>query len=69
MDHEKCLLMPHHNKFVILALMISVWPFSAVASEARAFLIQSLEEIKSMQSFFEQGHGQQSQPPLNLKTK
>ena len=55
MDHEKCLLMPHHNKFVFLALMISLWPFSAVASEARAFLIQSLEEIKSMQSFFEQG--------------
>ena len=57
MDHEKCLLMPHQNKFVILALMISLWPFPAIASEARAFLIHSLEEIKSMQSFFEQSMG------------
>ena len=57
MDHEKCLLMLHHNKFVFLALMISIWPFSAIASEAREFLIQSLEEIKSMQSFFEQSMG------------
>ncbi len=57
MDHEKCLLMPRQNKFVILALMISLWPFAAIASEAREFLIQSLEEIKSMQSSFEQGMG------------
>ena len=49
--------MPHHNKFVFLALMISIWPFAAIASEAREFLIQGLEEIKSMQSFFEQGMG------------
>ena len=57
MDHEKCLLMPRQNKFVILALITSLWPFSAIASEARAFLIHSLEEIKSMQSFFEHGMG------------
>ena len=49
--------MPHQTKFVALALMISMWPFGAVASEAREFLIQSLEEIKSMQSFFEQSMG------------
>ena len=49
--------MPHHIRFVFLALIISIWPFAAIASEAREFLIQSLEEIKSMQSFFEQGVG------------
>ena len=49
--------MPHQTKFVALALMISMWPFGAIASEAREFLIQSLEEIKSMQSFFEQSMG------------
>ena len=49
--------MPHHIRFGFLALMISIWPSAAVASESREFLIQSLEEIKSMQSFFEQGVG------------
>ena len=49
--------MPHQTKFVALALMISMWPFGAIASEARESLIQSLEEIKSMQSFFEQSMG------------
>ena len=61
MDHEKCLLMLHQNRFVFLvALLVSICPFATRASEAREFLIQSLEEIKSMQSFFEQGVGDSS---------
>ena len=37
MDHEKCLLMLHHNKLVFLALMISIWPFAAIASGLKSF--------------------------------
>ena len=54
MDREKCLQMPHQINFVFLAFLLLIWPSDSRASESRDFLIQSLEKVESMQSFFEQ---------------
>ena len=54
MDREKCLQMPHQINFVFLAFLLLIWPSDSRASDSREFLIQSLEKVESMQSFFEQ---------------
>ena len=54
MDREKCLQMPHQINFVFLAFLLLIWPSDSRASESRDFLIQSLEKVESLQSFFEQ---------------
>ena len=54
MDREKCLQMPHQINFVLLAFLLLIWPSDSRASDSREFLIQSLEKVESMQSFFEQ---------------
>ena len=54
MDREKCLQMPHQINFVLFAFLLLIWPPDSRASDSREFLIQSLEKVESMQSFFEQ---------------
>ena len=54
MDPEKCLQMPHQINFVFLSFLFLIWPFVSKASDSREFLIESLEKVKSIQSFFEQ---------------
>ena len=54
MDREKCLQMPHQINFVLFAFLLLIWPSDSRASDSREFLIQSLEKVESMQSFFEQ---------------
>ena len=54
MDREKCLQLPHQINFVFLAFLLLIWPSDSRASDSREFLIQSLEKVESMQSFFEQ---------------
>ena len=54
MDREKCLQMPHQINFVFFAFLILIWSSSLMASGSREFLIESLEKVNSMQSFFEQ---------------
>ena len=54
MDREKCLQMPHQINFVFLAFLLLIWPSDSRASDSREFLIQSLEKVESLQSFFEQ---------------
>ena len=54
MDRGKCLQMPHHINFVLFAFLLLIWPSDSRASDSREFLIQSLEKVESMQSFFEQ---------------
>lgn len=54
MDQEKCSRMPHQINFVFFAFLILIWPSSLMASGSREFLIESLEKVNSMQSFFEQ---------------
>ena len=54
MDREKCLQMPHQINFLFLAFLLLIWPSGSRASDSREFLIQSLEKVESMQSFFEQ---------------
>ena len=46
--------MPHQINFVFLAFLLLIWPSDSRASDSREFLIQSLEKVESMQSFFEQ---------------
>ncbi|MBT09086.1 MAG: outer membrane lipoprotein carrier protein LolA [Gammaproteobacteria bacterium] len=53
-DREKCLQMPHQINFLFLAFLLLIWPSGSRASDSREFLIQSLEKVESMQSFFEQ---------------
>ena len=54
MDREKCLQMSHQINFLFLAFLLLIWPSDSRASDSREFLIQSLEKVESMQSFFEQ---------------
>ena len=54
MDQEKCSRMPHQINFVFFAFLLLIWPSSLMASGSREFLIESLEKVESMQSFFEQ---------------
>ena len=54
MDREKCLQMPHQINFLFLAFLSLIWPSDSRASDSIEFLIQSLEKLESMQSFFEQ---------------
>ena len=54
MDREKCLQMPHQINFLFLAFLSLIWPSDSRASDSIEFLIQSLEKVESMQSFFEQ---------------
>ena len=54
MDRGKCLQMPHHINFVLFAFLLLIWPSDSRASDSRDFLIQSLEKVESLQSFFEQ---------------
>ena len=54
MDREKCLQMPHQINFLFLAFLSLIWPSDSRASDSKEFLIQSLEKLESMQSFFEQ---------------
>ena len=53
-DREKCLQMPHQINFLFLAFLSLIWPSDSRASDSIEFLIQSLEKVESMQSFFEQ---------------
>ena len=54
MDREKCLQLPHQINFLFLAFLSLIWPSDSRASDSIEFLIQSLEKVESMQSFFEQ---------------
>ena len=54
MDREKCLQMSHQINFLFLAFLSLIWPSDSRASDSIEFLIQSLEKVESMQSFFEQ---------------